>query len=233
MEIIAEIGQNHNGDMKLAVELIRQAKKNGADAAKFQLYDARKLFPRENNPWYEYNCQTELSFEQVNILNDNCKKLGIEFMASVFDTQRVDWLEQIGVKRYKIASRSINDPRLIKRLVDTGKPLIVSLGMWAGNGFPAIPTQAKVDFLYCISKYPAQLSDMHLKEVDFGVYAGLSDHTIGISAAMAAFSRQAAIVEKHFTLDKAMYGPDHSGSMDPRDLLALNNFRDDLEELLK
>jgi len=233
MEIIAEIGQNHNGDMKLAIELIRQAKKNGADAAKFQLYDARRLFPKENNPWYEYNCQTELTFEQANVLNDSCKKLGIEFVASVFDIERVDWLEKIGVKRYKIASRSINDAQLIKRLADTGKPLIISLGMWEDESFPVISTQAKVDFLYCVSKYPAQLSDMYLKKVDFGVYAGLSDHTIGRSAAMAAFARGAEIVEKHFTLDKAMYGPDHAGSMDPEDLLALNNFRNDLKELLK
>ena len=83
MEIIAEIGQNHNGDMELARELIHAAKENGADVAKFQLYDARELFPKEGNEWYDYNCKTELSQDQLIYLAEECSKAGIEFMASV------------------------------------------------------------------------------------------------------------------------------------------------------
>ena len=232
MEIIAEIGQNHNGDMALAARMIRSAKENGADVAKFQLYEAKKLFPKVNNPWFEYNCKTELSRDQVRFLAKECKDAGIEFMASVFDVDRVGWLEEAGVKRYKLASRSIYDKELIARLCRTKKPLLISLGMYKGKRLPVIPSKGKVQFLYCVSKYPARLSDMHLEKVDFTRYAGLSDHTIGISAAQAAFSRGAGIVEKHFTLDKDMYGPDHKGSMTPDELKMLHNYRKDLKRLL-
>ena len=103
MEIIAEIGQNHNGDLELACELIKKAKSCGADVAKFQLYDAKKLFPKEGNEWYEYNCNTELTFEDIKLLDNVCKDVEIEFMASVFDIKRISWLEDLNVKRYKIA----------------------------------------------------------------------------------------------------------------------------------
>src|SRR5690606_17142934 len=167
MEIIAEIGQNHNGDMNLAVELIKAAKAHGADVAKFQIYDAKALFPKENNEWYDYNCKTELTYDQVSLLAETCEKVGIEFMASVFDIERVGWLESLGVKRYKIASRSIHDTALIDALVATKKPLIASLGMWDGTAFPDIQGVA---YLYCISKYPTPRTDLHLDHVDFTRY---------------------------------------------------------------
>lgn len=232
MEIIAEIGQNHNGDIDLAFELIAEAKKNGADAAKFQLYDAAALFPRENNPWYEYNLSTELSRDDTARLAERCSRMGIEFLASVFDAERVDWLEELGVRRYKIASRSIRDQGLIGRLCRTGKPLLVSLGMWDKPEFPFIPSGAPVSFLYCVSQYPTPLERLHLGQVDFTRYAGLSDHTVGISAAQAALARGADIIEKHFTLDRNMHGPDHVCSMTPGELAGLSGFRDDLRRLL-
>jgi sialic acid synthase SpsE len=232
IEIIAEIGQNHNGDMVLAQELIHAALESGADVLKFQLYDAKKLFPKENNEWYDYNCKTELTKVQLCQLFEECKKTGVEFLASVFDEMRVGWLEEVGVKRYKVASRSIDDKSLIGKICDTGKPVIVSLGMWSDATFPIIPTLARVDYLYCISKYPAPLEDVHLSLVDFSKYAGFSDHTEGIHSAMAALARGAHIIEKHFTLDKKMYGPDHSCSMIPRELKLLDNFRKDLVKIL-
>lgn len=232
MEIIAEIGQNHNGDIALAKQLIAEAKACGADVAKFQLYDARRLFPQENNPWFEYNCTTELSRQQLGELVRECERVGIEFMASVFDTERVAWLEDVGVQRYKLASRSIGDRELISALTETGKPLLVSLGMWHGDEFPIIDTTAPVKFLYCISKYPTPLEDVQLASVDFDLYAGFSDHTMGITAPVAAFARGARIVEKHFTLDKAMYGPDHAGSMTPAELRTLHQYRTELLHVL-
>lgn len=232
MEIIAEIGQNHNGDIGLALEMIHSVKENGADVAKFQLYDAVKLFPKENNPWYEYNCKTELTREQVHLLNEECKKVNIEFMASVFDHERILWLEEIGVKRHKIASRSINDIELINAICKTGKPLLVSLGMWYKKELPFIPTKSKVDFLYCISKYPTSLEDLHFKDVDFIKYSGFSDHTIGVNAPIAAMARGAGIIEKHFTIDKKMYGPDHEGSMIPHELKFIDQFRKDFIKIL-
>jgi len=224
MEIIAEIGQNHNGDMELAKELISAAKENGASCAKFQLFDAVALFPKEGNPWFDYNCKTELSRGQLHLLNEECQKVGIEFMASVFDIERIAWLEDIGVKRHKVASRSIHEKELIDALCATNKRLLVSLGMWKEEAFPQIDAPGGVDFLYCVSKYPTEFSDLHFNDVSFDRYAGFSDHTIGIEAPQIAIARGAGIIEKHFTLDKDMYGPDHSGSMTPDELKELSDF---------
>jgi sialic acid synthase SpsE len=225
-EIIAEIGQNHNGDIALAKRLIAEAKAAGASVAKFQVYDARALFPKEGNEWYDYNCKTELSRADVDALANECARVGIEFMASVFDVARVAWLEAVGMRRYKIASRSIVDKPLIEAVAATGKRVLVSLGQWNGAAFPPVAAPGGVDFLYCISKYPTELVDLHLGSVDFARYAGFSDHTIGTAAPMAALARGARIIEKHFTLDKTMYGPDHSGSMTPDELARLVEFRD-------
>ncbi len=230
-EIIAEIGQNHNGDMGLARELIWAAKNNGADVAKFQVYEARTLFPKEGNPWFEYNCQTELTRDQIFILADECKKAQIEFMASVFDVERIGWLLEVGVKRFKIASRSVHDPVLMAGLIKTKLPLIVSLGMWKEAEFPKVAAD-KVEFLYCVSKYPTALSDLHLASIDFKKYAGFSDHTLGVVAAQTALSRGAKIIEKHLTLNKGLYGPDHICSMDAQELLQLHTFRKDVERCL-
>ena len=232
MEIIAEIGQNHNGDMDLARRLIREAQAAGASVAKFQVYDARALFPKDGNAWFDYNCRTELTRAQVEMLAAECARVGIEFMASAFDVERVGWLDRLGVPRYKIASRSVKDRALIEACAATGRRLIVSLGMWDGTEFPAISAPGGVEFLYCISKYPTALSDVELAKVDFTRYAGFSDHTIGIEAAMAALARGARIIEKHFTLDKAMYGPDHAGSMTPEELASLCRFKDRLAQIL-
>ena len=231
-EIIAEIGQNHNGDMVLAKELICAAKENGADVAKFQVFDAENLFGKEGNIWFEYNCKTALTKDNVFSLNQFCAKQGIEFMASVFDTERIDWLEEIGVKRYEIASRSIRDELLLEKLIKTKKPLIASLGMWNEKYFPEELNEYGASFLYCISKYPTKLNELKFSEVDFNSYSGFSDHTVGISASLIALSRGAKILEKHFTLDKKMYGPDHSGSMIPDELFEINQFRCDLEKTL-
>lgn len=225
-EIIAEIGQNHDGDMGRACELIHAAKAGGADVAKFQLFDAPRLFPRENNPWYDYNCKTELIFEQAERLKRECDDAGIEFMASAFDPERVGWLETLGVRRHKIASRSINDEVLIKAVAETDKPFLVSLGAWTEPGFPQFPEGGEVFFLYCVSEYPTPFERLRFGEIDFSVYAGFSDHTIGVEAAAIAMSRGAGILEKHFTLDKSSYGPDHAGSMTPDELAELSRIRD-------
>jgi N-acetylneuraminate synthase/N,N'-diacetyllegionaminate synthase len=230
-EIIAEIGQNHNGDMAIAMDLIRAAKKAGADVAKFQVYEARALFPpKSENPWFDYNCRTELKKDDVFRLAETCERVGIEFMASVFDTERIGWLEDAGVKRYKIASRSVHDTGLIAAVAATGKPMIVSLGQWRAATFPEIPATGGVDFLYCIAKYPAPYSELRLASVDFTSYAGFSDHSLGVTAACASFALGARILEKHMTLDKAAYGPDHQGSMTPAELAAIHVFRSEWEQ---
>jgi len=231
-EIIAEIGQNHNGDMELAKQLIQHAKNSGADVAKFQLYEARARFPKEGNEWFEYNCKTELSRDQIKMLADECARVGIEFMASVFDIERIAWLEEVGMKRYKIASRSIFETDLIDAVAATGKPMLVSLGKWDRPGLPDIKAKGGVHYLYCIAKYPPALTEVHLGRADFTRYAGFSDHTIGTAASIAAIARGAQILEKHFTIDKNMYGPDHQGSATPAELAEICSFRDSAELLL-
>ena len=230
IEIIAEIGQNHNGEISLAKELIHSAKENGADVAKFQIYDAKSLFTKENNDWYDYNCKTELSYDEVLELAELCKSIEIEFMASVFDKKRIEWLEEVNVKRYKVASRSVDDKELIEALIETKKPLLISLGKWNGSGFPIDNSSLDIRYLHCISKYPTKLSELGLSKVDFSRYSGFSDHTIGTHAAEIAMVMGAKIIEKHFTLDKKMYGPDHEGSMIPEELREIVEFKDDLLE---
>lgn len=231
MLIIAEIGQNHNGDMEIAKKLIHLAKEKGADIAKFQLYDVDKIFS-PNFEWYKEGKEAQLSKKQVFHLADECKKVGIEFLASVFDLERFGWTEKLGMSRYKIASRSIYDTELIDAIASTGKDMIVSLGMWEREEFPVIKTSGSVDFLYCVAKYPTTPEDLDFLNVDFNMYSGFSDHTIGSEASIVAMSRGAKIIEKHFTLDKAMYGPDHSGSMDPDELWQLVEYAKKIEVIL-
>lgn len=233
VEIIAEIGQNHNGDMELAKKMIWEAKGAGADVAKFQLYETRRLFTNSPDyPWFEYNCKTELKKEDLKMLKEECDRAEIEFMSSVFDMKRVDWLEELGVLRYKMASRSIKDRALMEKIYSTGKPVIVSLGMWNGKSFPETPDNSKTTFLYCISKYPTKIEDLKLGSVDFKKYGGFSDHTIGISAPLVAMAMGARIIEKHLTLDKNMYGPDHAGSATPEEFKMINIFRKHLIRML-
>ena len=231
MEIIAEIGQNHNGDMDLAKELIKLAKYSGADVAKFQLFCAKSLFQKEGNPWYEYNLKTELSKKNVEMLIEYSDKIGIEFMASVFDEERLSWLEDFDVRRYKIASRSINDKKLIDAVLKTTKPVIISLGHWGKNEFPDFIGNI-LGYLYCISKYPTPLEDINFSNIDFSRYLGFSDHTVGINASCCAISRGAEVIEKHFTLDQNFYGPDHKGSVTPTELIKLRKFSDDVKKCL-
>ncbi len=220
VEIIAEIGQNHNGDMGIAKELIYAAKESGADVAKFQLYDVDSIF-QPDFEWYAAAKEAELNQAQAAELAETCAEAGIEFMSSVFDVQRVRWCEEIGMRRYKIASRSVRHEAVLRAVGETGKDVIVALGMWDGPGFPMVPTSARVDYLYCVAKYPTNPEDLDFASIDFGKYAGFSDHTIGIDAALVAIARGARIIEKHFTLSKQMPGPDHAGSMEPQELAML------------
>ena len=228
-EIIAEIGQNHNGDLELACELIKKAKICGADVAKFQLYDAKNFSLRKETSGT--NITAKLNFPSKMLMLDRvCKEEGIEFMASVFDIKRISWLEDLNVKRYKIASRSIHEENLINAVIETGKPVLISLGMWKQESFPSY--SGNISYLYCISKYPTPLNELDFSKIDFSSYAGFSDHTEGVVAPITALARGAKIIEKHFTIDKTMHGPDHSGSMTPEELTEICNYRDSLKECM-
>lgn len=232
MLIIAEIGLNHNGDINLAKCLAKEAKNCGADIAKFQFFDASQYFTPEFE-WYDACMKARLSFEQAAQIKRFCDDIDIEFLASVFDLTGVEWAEKLKMRRYKIPSRAINQKDLIKAVCDTGKDIIVALGMWDKKEFPKIITKGKVDFLYCVAKYPAMPEDLELSKIDFSKYSGFSDHTIGIDAALVAAAKGAKIIEKHFTLSKEMYGPDHAGSMDPGELRELVRISRKFEKLFQ
>ena len=224
MEIIAEIGQNHNGSIILAKELIHAAKENGADVAKFQIYNAKKLFTKKNNIWYKSNLESELSKDEIIELHEECKRVKIEFMASVFSPELVNITEAIKMKRYKIASRSIFDKKLINRIFKTKKPIIFSLGMWNKNHFP-YERNRRIKYLFCVSKYPTPKSLITFDNYTFKKYDGFSDHTIGIEKAKESIKLGAKILEKHFTIDKKLFGPDHKLSILPNELNELNKYR--------
>jgi len=231
IQIIAEIGLNWNGDIDTARRLIYLAKLNGADIAKFQLFDTDRIFP-EDFEWYDLIKKCQWGKEDITEIKNYCDTIGIEFLASVFDVERVKWTEDIGMQRYKLASRSLVDLDLIHAIEKTDKDIIVSLGMFDVGLFPDINTKGNVDFLYCVSKYPTQYSDLSLKFIDYNRYSGFSDHTIGIECAMIAMARGARIIEKHFTLDKKMAGPDHICSMNPEELARLSDYRNIVEKVI-
>lgn len=220
LEIIAELHPQHGGDMGAIREYIRVAAQNGADVAKFQLYDAEPLLG--SDAWN----YLQLSYEDTKTIKRWCDQDEIEFMASVFDSERLGWCEELGVARYKIASRTVaTDEALCAAILETGKPVIASLGMWDKPQFP-FQDSPNVSYLFCRSDYPALLETIPDFPVDFvhDGLAGYSDHTLGIDACLLAIARGARIIEKHFTLNKLGGKPTekaHICSMTPPELLQL------------
>lgn len=216
---IAECGHSHNGNIRLAKEMIWEAKSCGANAVKFQLYDTDKIKKYYQSRYSELKW-AELSKEDLTELKETADKAEIDFIASAFDVERVGWLEEIGVKIHKLASRSIYDQELIKAMEATNKPIIASLGQWKfelEEGLNSVwPHIQNVQFLYCVSDYPAHITN-DIFPKDFTKYAGFSDHTIGMEWTKEAVRRGAKIIEKHFTLDKHLPGYDQWGSADPTD----------------
>lgn len=229
LKIIAEIGINHNGNPDYIPELIRQAAMGGADYAKFQLYDSQKLFGDDSRK------QNEFTFEAVQAIKKTCDYYGIEFFASVFDEERLKWCEKLGVKLYKIASRTLKkDHELCKKIIKTGKPVLASLGMI--KRFEMLPFAEcdNINYLHCISSYPVNITGVNVGNFRFNSkIIGWSDHCYGISACLHAISQGAQYVEKHFTLSKAMLGHDHIGSMDLEELKVLNEYGRGLNRLVK
>jgi N,N'-diacetyllegionaminate synthase len=229
--LIAEIGLNHNHDLKLARKMIKSARESGADAVKFQAYRTENLV-RKSEGVFSLFKSLELSFEELKMCSDMAREEGITFFATAFCHETVDWLEQLDVPCYKIASMDITWLDLISRAARTGKPVILSTGasslgeieralgavMKTGTSSPAL--------LHCISKYPPAPGEMNLQMISrfrelFPCPVGLSDHSPGSTMSVAATALGATIFEKHFTLDKNMDGPDHSISLDPSDFKRL------------
>lgn len=238
--IIAEAGVNHNGNIKIAKKLIDAAVEAGADAVKFQTFKAENLVTKDA-PKADYQKETtgagkqyemlkklELSFEEHVILKDYCDKKGIMFLSTPFDFESVDLLDKIGVSLYKISSGDLTNIPFLKYIARFNKPMIVSTGM-ANLGEVELALDAiksvkdnKVSLLHCTSNYPAAYESVNLNAMltlknAFKLPVGYSDHTIGIEVPIAAVAIGASIIEKHFTLDRDMEGPDHKASLNPNE----------------
>lgn len=223
--IIAEIGINHNGSMALAHEMIRQAAICGADAAKFQAYSVDALFgPDGEDPNEEIHAgvkHMELTKDDLVQLKQWCEEERIEFMCSVFDEERLQWVEDLEIKYHKIASRTSKlTPELAVKMAETGKTCFMSQGFNA----PRLEDKfVNVKYLYCVAEYPTEYKNLHMpKSFDgFMNYSGFSCHSLGIEASLVAIGRGAKIIEKHFTLNKAAEGFDHVCSINPAELADL------------
>lgn len=217
--IICEIGQNFCGQIPLAKDLIRLAKLGGADLCKFQLYDHNELY--KDHPEIP---NVELSFKQAKMLFEYGKEVGIEVFFSVFDVERVEWCEEIGVRRYKIACSQNDNKRLLGYLKGTEFPVIVSMDS-SSFRTPEI-NGCNWHYLFCVSKYPAEVKDyLCYNSPEYRCfYEGISDHTIGIDASKIALARGAQIIEKHFCFNHST-GIDAPWSMDVDELRELVRFQ--------
>ena len=239
IEIIAEIGINFNNDLNVARNMIRDAAISGANVAKFQLYSPFKLFGpggEDDNPIiYDGVKGTELKKEDVIKLMKWCDDEGIEFMASVFDFERFKWLEDLGIKRYKIASRTSKLTRdLAETIVKTGKPCLMSLGF---NSQPLDAKYTNVKYLHCVSSYPTEYFEINFPETFKNtIYYGISDHSPGIESCLVALSRGAKVIEKHITYNKsgtANANFDHTCSITFNELAELVKYAKLIEKIVR
>ena len=225
--LVAEIGHNWIpygwNSIKDHVQMVKDA---GWDIAKFQAYDTDKIKkPGDQN--YNELKDAELTFSQLKEASDICREVGVEFMASAFDVERVNWLEQLGVQRHKLASRSITDTKLIESMLATGKQVIASLANWANYDFYDLP-KYKMDYLYCKSRRQILVNGFNVNELIYFLDrdCGFSDHTIGNADAMLALDSHAPILEKHITMNKNAAGWDQPSSADFNDMLEIGIYRE-------
>lgn len=242
--IIAEAGVNHNGDMKIAQQLVRAAKKAGADAVKFQTFKAEALAScfAKNVGYQQKTVGKGAQVDMLKVLELDqtmhqelikaCQKEGIIFLSTAFDHQSVDLLEKLKVPAYKIPSGEITNFPLLEYIASKKKPIILSTGMSTMKeiGFAVeVLRSAKIrdlSLLHCVTEYPAPYDQLNLRamitmEKAFKVPVGFSDHTLGIWMPIAAVALGASIIEKHLTMDQSMLGPDHKASLDPNEFKEL------------
>jgi N,N'-diacetyllegionaminate synthase len=213
MLFIAEIGLNHNGNFGLIHALVREAKQSGSDIAKFQL--GWRAGEGEIN---------RIDAETLRTILKICDYYEIEPMFSIFTQEAWDLLRPHGLRRYKIASRTVrDDPALVERILDDGKETFVSMGFYEGEGLP-FAGRDNVRYLWCKSLYPTPPWALQDLPKDFAAspYAGYSDHTVGIETALLAISRGARVIERHFTLDRSdVTIRDHALSSTPAEFAQL------------
>jgi N-acetylneuraminate synthase len=244
--IVAELSSNHNQSYDQAVVLVRAAKEAGADAVKLQTYTPDTLTIRCDNEhfrigkgtlWegqtlYDLYAEAQMPWEWQPRLKQVADDLGLDLFSTPFDATAVDFLEAMGVPAHKVASFEIVDLPLIERIARTGKPMILSTGMAALAEIDEAVQTARaagareIALLKCNSAYPSPPEEMNLRTIPhlaqaFDVVVGLSDHTLGIAAAVAAAALGASIIEKHLTLSRATPGPDSAFSIEPHEFRAM------------
>ena len=234
--IIAEIGVNHNGSIELAKNMIKSASRCGVDAVKFQTFRSEDLVT-ENAKTADYQQKNanessqlemlkklELTFEDFKELKDYASKCNVMFISSPFDINSVDLLENLNVSLYKLGSGELNNFELIDYVQKTNKPMILSTGMATldeiKETYDFIENKENLIILHCITGYPTSFEEANLNFIktlqsEFDVPIGFSDHSPGIELPIAAVALGACVVEKHFTLDKTLEGPDHKASLNP------------------
>ena len=242
--IIAEAGVNHNGSLELAFELIDAASEAGADIVKFQTFKAENLVTKSaakadyqlgttnvQETQFEMIKKLELSYDMHLKLISKCKEKGIRFSSTGFDASSVDLLIELGVDFLKIPSGEITNLPYLRHVGSKGLPIILSTGMCTmqevRNALEVLEEdgskKSDITVLHCNTEYPTPMEDVNLLamlsiEKELGVKVGYSDHTLGIEVPIAAAAMGATVIEKHFTLDRGMEGPDHAASLEPGEL---------------
>ena len=256
--IIAEAGVNHNGSIDLAKQMIDVALEAGADAVKFQTFKTKNLVSK-NAPKADYQKfstgNSESQFEMIKkleldknahkLLFAYCREKSIQFLSSPFDLDSIDLLDKLGMEIFKIPSGEITNLPYLRKIGGLGKKVILSTGMAdldeiedALDVLINAGTKIKnITLLHCNSEYPTPIEDVNLQAMltiaqVFGVSSGYSDHTLGIEVPVAAVALGASVIEKHFTLDKNMEGPDHKASLEPDELKAMVHAIRNIEKAL-
>lgn len=242
--IIAEAGVNHNGDIEQAKKLIVAAAEAGADYVKFQTFKADKLVTKsaqraeyqnfntgDKDSQYQMLKKLELSEEMHHSLMDYCHSRSIKFLSTGFDLESLDFLNSIGIDLFKVPSGELTNLIYLRKIAGFGKPVILSTGMANMDeveaAFNILVSEGikkeNITILHCNTEYPTPPADVNLKAMNsigetLDVAIGYSDHTLGIEVPIAAVALGATVIEKHFTLDRNLPGPDHRASLEPAEL---------------
>lgn len=241
--VIAEVGVNHNGNIGLAHRLIESAAEAGADSVKFQIFQTDQLVAkdaplatyqkRSSEEWGNQRDMLkdlELTIEQQSDLKRHCESLGLEYLCTPYEEFSLKQLISIGIKGIKVASTDTNNIPFLRQVALTKKPVFLSTGMstmgeieTALNSLNYQEAQKQIVLMHCTSQYPAPIEDCNLRalltlKAAFGCLVGFSDHTVGVGASPWAVALGACVIEKHFTIDKNLPGPDHGSSLNPLEL---------------
>lgn len=233
--IAAEIGINHNGDLDIAKRMILEAKRAGVDSVKFQKRTPEICVPRDQwdimreTPWgyisyIEYRRKMEFGLEEYKEIDRYCKEVGIDWFASVWDEPSVDFLEQFDPIAYKVPSAALTDHGLLRKLRDLGRPVILSTGMSTMEQIRAAVNLLDMDKLvitHATSTYPCDPEELNLRVIEklraeFPCPIGYSGHEVGLIPSVVAVALGACLVERHITLDRAMWGSDQAASVEPQ-----------------